>query len=277
MQLSNTVPTSEYDDFVSAQCPSCNGPLRVPADRANVICMYCGADVLLHPVSQQVTVTNLGNVENWLTLAQAALDAENYEESFNFYTKVLEVYPENSEAWFGKGVAAGWQSKLANVRLREMVTAFEKATLYAQEDVRPELGERIANETATIARAVFQLSWKHTNEFVLVESEWAEHLSRSEEVLNILLSAHTHFPGNPSILKTIIEVCTFNIRGISYENGWRFLSFGAKARAKTTRSVAVRKMEILRPNYRPPSTGEVDIRIVGIAVGVFLLFMWLVL
>jgi Flp pilus assembly protein TadD len=59
---------------------------------------------------------------NLLVLAEAAMEAGNYEEAFGYYSRALEADPTNARAWIGKGIAAGGCSTLARPRVDEMVS-----------------------------------------------------------------------------------------------------------------------------------------------------------
>ena len=120
-------------DFVAAQCPNCAGHLQVPKDRDALKCMYCGSAIVRH--SAPSSVVNC-NVANWLELAYHAKAAGNHAEATNYFTKVLEVDPRHAAAWLGKGIAAGWQSTLADLRLGEMCSAITKAIELATDNAK---------------------------------------------------------------------------------------------------------------------------------------------
>jgi tetratricopeptide (TPR) repeat protein len=85
--------------------------------------MYCGRSVVVRQAIHQAVT---GNAKNWLVLANAAAEAGNHIEAYNFYTRMLEVDPKDSEAWAGKAAAAGWMSTLASSRLAEMWQDFKR-------------------------------------------------------------------------------------------------------------------------------------------------------
>jgi hypothetical protein len=73
----------------------------------------------------------------WVMLAAAAADANNHQEAYDYYTRVLEVDPMVSQAWVGKAAAAGWMSTLASFRLPEMLSGFHKAVECASLNCKP--------------------------------------------------------------------------------------------------------------------------------------------
>ena len=103
--------------FVPAICPNCNGELRVPDDRRIVKCMYCGYDIIIHETKDD---SQKSKVANWLKLADS-VKGSNFEEAYNYYSKVLEVEPENYKAWFGKALMTCKLSKLDKPRADEII------------------------------------------------------------------------------------------------------------------------------------------------------------
>jgi len=93
-------------DFKPAKCPNCAGQLQLPENIERVRCMYCGGEVIVAEALQRFKETI--NLNNIFELAQAAEHAANYEESYGYYTKILEVNPKDFRAWYGKAIAAGW-------------------------------------------------------------------------------------------------------------------------------------------------------------------------
>ena len=64
--------------------------------------MYCSFDIIVRDAVKAAQV----NVENLLRLATSAQDCQNYQEAYNYYTKVLEYNSDNYLAQFGKGFCA---------------------------------------------------------------------------------------------------------------------------------------------------------------------------
>ena len=75
-------------------------------------------------VSGTVKVDNTDKIKNYLEMAKSAYDAGNKGEAESYCNRIIEIEPQNPEAWFMKGKAAGWQSTLANIRIEESVQCF---------------------------------------------------------------------------------------------------------------------------------------------------------
>jgi DNA-directed RNA polymerase subunit RPC12/RpoP len=81
--------------FEAAKCPNCGGELQLPRDKVSAKCLYCGSDIVVREAIQGAAVANVGNL---LKLADAASSAGNYEEAYNYYTKVLEFDSTHPDA-----------------------------------------------------------------------------------------------------------------------------------------------------------------------------------
>lgn len=84
-----------------------------------------------------VKVDNSDSVNTYLTMAENAYSADNYTEAEVYCNKVIEIDPQNYDAWMLKGRAAGWQSGLRNNRLGEAINCFLNAINLAPEEPQP--------------------------------------------------------------------------------------------------------------------------------------------
>jgi hypothetical protein len=186
--------------------------------------------------------------------------AQNHEEAAGYYAKVLEVDPGHAEAWLGKGISAGWMSTLAHVRLTEMCAAIGRAVEVASDEARPQIMESAAEEAAMVAHAIWRVSWSHTCEFAAVEGTWGEHLVVSAQALEILRLAHSWAPENLGPLKAIEEICSYDLKGVTYELAeGSFLRGICKppalqaAEMAAMRTEAAEKLAVLCPGYSSPN------------------------
>jgi tetratricopeptide (TPR) repeat protein len=86
------------------------------------------------------------NTKTLEDLARAAEDVGNHAEAYAYWKQVIEADPSNPEGWFGKAVAAGWDSDLRRDRLAEMISGIEQAIARAPES------ERVALRRSSLER-----------------------------------------------------------------------------------------------------------------------------
>ena len=238
--------------FKEARCPNCGGELQLPEDKATVKCMYCGGDII---VQEAIRTAAESSVPNWLILAKAAIDGRNYQEAFNYYTKVLEVDPQNYEAWLGKGEAAGWLSTLADFRLPEMFGGFRKAIEYAPVDNKEWITKLAVVKILEITLAYGELSIKHfsktkTGSIGMNFEESKEYADRSMKIILAMELAHDLWPDNKEIIGSIIQWCSEITTGRYY-----FVLDQEATMLNAKRDLFVGKMKVLDPSYRLPEVG----------------------
>jgi len=201
--------------FIPAKCPGCGGAMQVPANRDRVICMYCGAPVNLRQPTQHVIVSGF-NVENLIELAQAAAIARNFEESYGYYTKILEVEPRNPKAWAGKGEAAGWVSTLSEIKTIEMITALSMSISYADECDKQVFQKHAADVINRVTSAIFGMAKKHSIRFVRVGDTWPDYVKQCGKLIGALEVGHGYDPENRTTLENILTIAKDNLEGASY-------------------------------------------------------------
>jgi tetratricopeptide (TPR) repeat protein len=106
-------------EFKSAECPNCAGQLQLSDNTQLVSCKYCGSEIAVQEAIQKFN--NAINPDNLLALAEAAKHAGNLEEAHNYFNRILEVDPQNHNAWYGKAITGGWKSQVAPVLLNKFV------------------------------------------------------------------------------------------------------------------------------------------------------------
>lgn len=69
----------------------------------------------------------MDNLDNIRTLAETSLEAHNYEQAYQYYSKLLENNPNEYSYWYGKGISAGWCSTASNPRFDELIVCIKQA------------------------------------------------------------------------------------------------------------------------------------------------------
>lgn len=114
-------------------CDICGGKL-IMGTGGIAVCDSCGmehsADRMKEKVQEikgTVRVDNSHMIDNWMKMGTSAAQAGNQKEAYEYFTKVIEVDPENWRALYEKGKAGAWQSTLANLRISEMYQGVKMA------------------------------------------------------------------------------------------------------------------------------------------------------
>jgi hypothetical protein len=177
--------------------------------------MYCGDTVI---VKEAIQAAAIGNVRNWSKIARTAMESGNYGEAYDFFTRILEVDGENSEAWIGKAEAAGRMSTIQNCRLPEMVTGVKTAVDCAAQNDREKLMVRAARFVAAIASEHYQSMKSQLVPYFHDENSWHEYLRQCWIVLNTLESAHQLLTRDKEIISQILIICNDSLKCNSYRN-----------------------------------------------------------
>lgn len=111
---------------------------------------------------------NQAQIDNYLGMAKSALEGSNNEEAENYANKIIELDPQNWQAWSIKGTAAGWQTTGRNNRYGESVVAWIKALTYVPREERGDLRVEVLVSAQQIGAAIVQM---HGNHFVDYRSE----------------------------------------------------------------------------------------------------------
>jgi tetratricopeptide (TPR) repeat protein len=134
-----TVPQSVSDVKPVAKngsvlkCPSCGSVMGQPDHTGLVQCGYCGTTITYHP---PVEKTERKNVERLLEICKAAIDGGNYNEGLQYSNKILEIDPDNFDAWVYKAISAFWQTTVANNKYDEAMGYLNKAERIDQNNPR---------------------------------------------------------------------------------------------------------------------------------------------
>jgi len=128
------------------------------------VCDSCGVEHTKERMQEKVQeikgvvrVDNYHMIENYLSMAQNAYDSSNQAEAETYCNKVIEIDPNNYQAWMLKGKSAGWQSTLQSPRFAEAVSGFSKSITNAPEEERNAIIEESKVEIKKLASALISL------------------------------------------------------------------------------------------------------------------------
>lgn len=107
-------------------CDICGGKISMGSGGI-AVCDSCGIEYKKERIHEKVQeikgtvrVDNSHMIDNWMQMGNAAAEAGNHKESYDYFTKVIEVDSENWRAIYEKGKAGAWQSTLCNLRTAEI-------------------------------------------------------------------------------------------------------------------------------------------------------------
>ncbi len=126
------------------------------------VCQSCGTKYSVEEarkmmVEGTVEIDDSPKIDNYYTMAESAFDAGNQREAEDYCNKILEINPNDYRTWLLKGRAAGRQSTLTNIRLKESIHCFDKAIENAPVDKAEEAKEAAASEMALLCLALISL------------------------------------------------------------------------------------------------------------------------
>jgi tetratricopeptide (TPR) repeat protein len=137
------------------QCPKGGGALARGADAGAYVCEYCGTSFAAADILGGKRV-DLGP---FYQAALAALDGGDYAGAYEYFNRILELDPKQSDAWVGKaaaGLFAGWY-RSQDVNAAEALTCFETALACYDGPNRGRFEQALADRAGAAATAVFAL------------------------------------------------------------------------------------------------------------------------
>jgi tetratricopeptide (TPR) repeat protein len=130
-------------ELVAAKCPSCGADIQVPNNKDFAFCTFCGSNV---KVRESVIMKSDVDTDNLVTLGNVELQAKDYNEAMDYFTRVLEADGKNHNAWLGKGKATIRKSKSELKLYEEAFVYFQNASDHCPETGREDLINGIIEE-----------------------------------------------------------------------------------------------------------------------------------
>lgn len=186
-------------EFVAAKCPSCAGDLRLPDNLKTAKCTYCGVEVVVSTAIKAVQ----GNADNLLQIAEAALAANNSAEAYDYFTKTLEIEPNNPTALLGKAEAAGRLSTFAEFRANELMAGTAAAVEATLEPERDAMKSRAADVIVRVCED-YSSNIPITS---LSKSETEALCLNRTRLIHSLQSAHGYDPKNTDVVEELVSQC----------------------------------------------------------------------
>ncbi len=125
--------------FKSARCPNCSGDLSLDPAMDKGFCMHCGSEIIVEDAIKKVKVDGVVSAENLITMAANARELGDYKEAYDYYTKALEIDPENIEVMLKRAFMAGMLAKFDNSKIDEFINSINMAINKAPDDEKNSL------------------------------------------------------------------------------------------------------------------------------------------
>jgi len=189
-------------DMQPITCELC-GSNDVVKEDGMFVCKHCGTKYDLEEAKKllgTVQLDDTGKIPNYLSMTTAAYDVNNFAESEQYCNKIIEIDAENVYAWLYKGMAAGWQSTVAQPRVDEAVQCFIKAIQFADSEHAADIWEKastaLKNLSISMAGTIvdFYLKYGDPNMNKRVYEQKYQYL-KSDLAMNTAYIAH--FAGQP--------------------------------------------------------------------------------
>ncbi len=131
-------------------CEMCGGTDLLKQDGV-FVCQSCGTKYSVEEAKKMmvegvvdvsgstVKVDNSESINNYYKIAEQAYESHNLKEAESYCNKIIEIDSMNYKAWMLKGKSAGWQTTMANNRIKEALNCFNNAIEYAPDDKKNEL------------------------------------------------------------------------------------------------------------------------------------------
>ncbi|HWW12177.1 MAG TPA: CFI-box-CTERM domain-containing protein [Brevundimonas sp.] len=158
------------------------------------------------------------NIANLLGMARTAQLGGNHEEALGYFNRVLEIDPKISEAWVGKGKAAGWQSTLANLRLGEAIIAFGHAIATAEDPSKTATTTEVVDQMNRIVTALYSLARDQLVTYAALDNTWPSYLGQVGQMIDALDEVRKWEPQNRTTLENVVHLCKDNIEGYSFRD-----------------------------------------------------------
>lgn len=133
--------------FVNLKCPSCGAEISLDDSKEYGFCTYCGTQV----VQDKIVVEHRGTVKtdetekynNMMILAHQAYAANNMQEAYNYYTRLLEIKQSDYLPIFRKGLCAGYLADGLE-RKSEVISGIKRAaTMEVPDNMKDNLSDEI--------------------------------------------------------------------------------------------------------------------------------------
>ena len=145
--------------LVAAKCTQCGANIEVDPNTEAGICKYCGTPFITEKaiVNFNTTVINhnqisantvnigTGNFDSFFKLGKSSWEAKDFKEAYAYFSKALEVDPNNIDAQIFRSLSTAWTSTGGNILLSAPDAAYSNIYLETESSRTP---DEISNDVS---------------------------------------------------------------------------------------------------------------------------------
>lgn len=184
--------------LVQAKCTSCGANLEVDNTKEAAVCPYCNSAYIVEKAINNYTtfITNNNSfaganinvvgidAENYIKLANNALEARNGQEAFDYAKKSLEIQPESSSGWIAKMKSIEFLGSIKNTRIDEAVSYGANAIKYSSDGQRASVEEVVYNHYLTRAITLMSIAISKTKDTDSIQKQVKQELRSNRNPAN---------------------------------------------------------------------------------------------
>lgn len=121
--------------FVAAKCPNCGAQIQVDKNSNSTICEFCDSQIFVEEaiekhrieVSGSIEINNLPKLENYLKLGERHYNNGEYEESYEMYSKAIELDPDNYISIMRRGFSKSLCTNYKKIEIKPTINGIKNA------------------------------------------------------------------------------------------------------------------------------------------------------
>lgn len=158
-----------------AICPHCGISLNVELEKKHMTCYSCGGRIVLR---EENSIENEDLIRIWMKMGLSASKARNQKDAYEYFSKVVEMDPDNWMAILLKGRSAAAQSTIGNPKINQLTQAIDEIDQIIKH-------QKLNQKELIEARNLFATTLTH-----LIDAFSILHSKRFERVGTLFLDLH---------------------------------------------------------------------------------------
>lgn len=216
--------------LVPAKCPNCGANINVDEEQETTKCEYCGDAILIDKAIQkykvEITVSNMPDLDNYLILGERTYNDNEYNKSYEYYNKAIELDPNNFLVVLRLGILKELLSDFNQLEISRLNNSVTNAIKLSNLDEGKY--KIIVNETFECIKKI-EFKCKHfydnnelyIDETIKLNNICSDILDVLEKILSIIEKNEGNNDINKNVLLNIIDFTDFAVMPKHYilENG----------------------------------------------------------